>query len=51
MIRITHSWRIVDKWWTPDPVEREFIVALWDGREITFIRRLPDQVWRIYAQA
>jgi hypothetical protein len=47
MPEVIDEWRAIDKWWTAEPVERRFVVVRWDGREITFIRVLPEKVWRI----
>jgi hypothetical protein len=44
---VTESWRLLDRWWSDERIEIEYVVASWNGRPIVFRRTQPDAVWRI----
>ncbi|HKV43850.1 MAG TPA: hypothetical protein VJT32_04135 [bacterium] len=44
---IIESWRIVDRWWTDDAIEIEYIEVQWGERKLVFKRTKTDQTWRI----
>ena len=48
-VKLLDEWRIVDKWWTEQPIDREYVEVKWeDGRVLVFVKEpAVDPVWRI----
>jgi len=36
-------WRVVDRWWTADPVDRLFVSVLFDGVDVVLMQ--TDGTW------
>ena len=41
-MKVIETWQMIDRWWTSDPVKREFVVADWYGRPLVFVREEGD---------
>ena len=49
--QIIEEWKVIDRWWTPEPFEREYVdVEFWPGRRIVMVREL-NGIWRIFKKA
>jgi hypothetical protein len=44
--RIIDGWKVIDRWWTDWPVEREYVVAEWWGKALVFVSVQGD-VFRV----
>jgi hypothetical protein len=45
-VKVIDAWKVIDRWWTDFPVEREYVVAEWNGRPLVFVSEDGD-VFRI----
>lgn len=45
---ILETWNVIDRWWTQDPVTREYREVCWNNRKIVMVKEDNDSVWRIW---
>jgi hypothetical protein len=43
---VREEWRVVDRWWTEEPVDRRYFdVVLESGRNVCVYRDLEERCW------
>lgn len=50
-VTVLDEWHVVDRWWTPDPVTRDYADVRWPwGSRTVMVRHGGTGPWRVYRQ-
>jgi hypothetical protein len=45
---VQEFWSVIDRWWTLEPTQTEFMDVAWGERRVIMVKRPGDFVWRVH---
>lgn len=47
VVKVRDEWSVIDRWWTDDPIRREYREVELDNRAAVVLVRRPDGAWDV----